>query len=236
MAIRITLFLVPIIVVGLVVASWLLGLWIAKSVGNARLRLEVQLDSFRRLRECDDDLSRLAAPFRHRPRGGAVLVYRVDKSQTEWRPDKLDALWSPRLANRVNPGRPKGNLRPQPWPDMVQITMPAVSGTAKEKTAQMEEIKKKISTTGAWNSASWPRSRSTKRRSNKPRPPAKPHGTCRLGTTTKKAESIPIPEQEKEKSPSGAACATRKGTNTEATRPPSSLQGKDKDGKESTYV
>ncbi len=143
------LLIVPIIVVGLVVASWLLGSWIAKSVRMPDYGWKFSLILFAVFASVTTIYRGWPPHFGIDLGGGAVLVYRVDKAQTEWRPDKMPALLEA-IIQTVNPGGQKEISVRSLGEDMVQITMPAVAGaTAKEKTAQMDEIKKKISTTGA---------------------------------------------------------------------------------------
>ena len=81
--------------------------------------------------------------------GGAILVYRVDPNAVEWRPEKLDSLVRA-ITDRVNPGGQKEISVRSLGDSMVQIIMPTISGaTAKDKQAQMDEIKRIISKTGA---------------------------------------------------------------------------------------
>jgi SecD/SecF fusion protein len=81
--------------------------------------------------------------------GGSILVYQVDKTKTEWRPEKMDSLLAS-ISRRVNPGGQKEISVKSLGTDMVEIIMPSVSGsTAEEKEAEAEEIRKIIRTTGA---------------------------------------------------------------------------------------
>jgi SecD/SecF fusion protein len=144
-----SILFVPLLLIGLVVVSWLLGLWIGKAVRMPDYGWKFGLIFFA-------ILASITAIWRNWPPhfgidlgGGAVLVYRVDQSQTEWRPEKLDLLIKA-INESVNPGGQKEISVRSLGQDMVQITMPAVAGaTAKEKQAQMEDIKNKISKQGA---------------------------------------------------------------------------------------
>ena len=81
--------------------------------------------------------------------GGSILVYKVDETKTEWRPEKMDSLLAS-ISKRVNPGGQKEISVRSLGSDMVEIVMPSVSGsTAKEKQAEADEIRKIIRTTGA---------------------------------------------------------------------------------------
>ena len=204
------LLLVPLIVAGLVVVSWLLGRWMAKSVRMPDYGWKFSLILFALFASVTTIYRGWPPHFGIDLGGGAVLVYRVDKSQTDWRPDKMDALIEA-ISQSVNPGGQKEISVRSLGQDMVQITMPAVAGaTAKEKTALMEEVKKHISTQARWSSALWPRAALTSQQSKPRRWHAKPPGKLRHDTTTTRAKSFPIPGPEEKKSRSGAAYATRK--------------------------
>ena len=143
------LLLVPLIAAGLVAVSWLLGVWIAKTVRMPDYGWKFSLILFAIFASVTTIYRGWPPHFGIDLGGGAVLVYRVDKSQTEWRPDKMDALIKS-IIDSVNPGGQKEINVVSLGQDMVQITMPAVAGaTAKEKQAQMEDVKKHIVTQGA---------------------------------------------------------------------------------------
>ncbi len=81
--------------------------------------------------------------------GGSILVYQVDETKTDWRPEKMDSLLAS-ISKRVNPGGQKEISVKSLGNDMVEIVMPSVSGSTKEeKQAEAEEIRKIIRTTGA---------------------------------------------------------------------------------------
>ena len=81
--------------------------------------------------------------------GGSILVYKVDETKTDWRPEKMDSLLAS-IGKRVNPGGQKEISVKSLGNDMVEIVMPSVSGSTKEeKQAEAEEIRKIIRTTGA---------------------------------------------------------------------------------------
>ena len=143
------LLLVPLIVAGLVAASWLLGRWMAKSVRMPDYGWKFGLILFALLASVTTIYLGWPPHFGIDLGGGAVLVYRVDKTKTEWHPDKLEPLLKA-IGQSVNPGGQKEINVISLGQDMVQITMPAVYGaTAKEKTAQMEKVKTDIVKQGA---------------------------------------------------------------------------------------
>ena len=81
--------------------------------------------------------------------GGSILVYKVDERKTDWQPEKMDQLLTA-VSKRVNPGGQKEIQVRRLGNDMVEIVMPAVSGsTEQEKRAEADEIRKIIRTTGA---------------------------------------------------------------------------------------
>ena len=78
-----------------------------------------------------------------------VMVYKVDKQKTVWRPEKMDSLVAA-ISKRVNPGGLKDIVVKSLGDDMVQIIMPSVTGsTAQEKAAKGEGIRKIIRASGA---------------------------------------------------------------------------------------
>ena len=80
--------------------------------------------------------------------GKWILVYKVDEKKSACRPDKMDLLISA-IAKRLNPESRKGISVRCLGTNMVEITMPKVTGsTAKETQANAERIRKIICATG----------------------------------------------------------------------------------------
>ena len=133
----------------LVVASGLLGNWLAKVLRAAGYGWKFAVILFSLL------ASLVVIIFGWPPRlgvdlgGGSILVFKVDETKTDWRPDKMDSLLAS-ISKRVNPGGQKEISVRSLGTDMVEIVMPSISGsTAKEKQAEADEIRKIIRTTGA---------------------------------------------------------------------------------------
>ncbi len=133
----------------LVVASGLLGNWLAKVLRTAGYGWKFAVILFSLL------ASLVVIIFGWPPRlgvdlgGGSILVFKVDETKTDWRPDKMDSLLVS-IGKRVNPGGQKEISVRSLGTDMVEIVMPSISGsTAKEKQAEADEIRKIIRTTGA---------------------------------------------------------------------------------------
>ena len=137
------------ILVGLVVAAWLLGLWSGKAVRMPDYGWKFSLIFFA-------IFASSVIIYRGWPPklgidlgGGAVLVYRVDPTKTSWDPSKMDTLVHA-ISDRVNPGGQKEVSVRSLGNDMVQIIMPAPSGAnEQQKKDLLEETKKIIRTTGA---------------------------------------------------------------------------------------
>jgi SecD/SecF fusion protein len=133
----------------LVLAAWLLGAWLAKAVRMTDYGWKFGCIFFA-------VFASMVIIYRGWPPklgidlgGGAILVYRVDPTATDWRPEKMDALVAA-ISERVNPGGQKEISTRSLGTDMVQIIMPTVSGaTSKDKQIQMDEIKNIIKRTGA---------------------------------------------------------------------------------------
>jgi SecD/SecF fusion protein len=144
-----SILFVPLLLIGLVVVSWLLGLWLGKAVRMPDYGWKFSLILFALL-------ASISAIWRNWPPhfgidlgGGAVLVYRVDQSKTVWHPDKMESLIKS-IIDSVNPGGQKEITVRSLGQDMVEITMPAVVGaTAEQKQAELEQVKRRISTQGA---------------------------------------------------------------------------------------
>ncbi len=78
-----------------------------------------------------------------------ILVYKVDEHKCVWRPEKMDSLVAV-ISHRINAHWWNGISVKGVGGNMVQIEMPSVNGgTALEKAAKAEEIRKVIRTTGA---------------------------------------------------------------------------------------
>jgi SecD/SecF fusion protein len=137
------------IIVGLMVASGLTGHWLAKILraGDYGTKFAVIVFAI---------LASIVVIIRGWPPhlgvdlgGGSILVYKVDEQKTVWRDDKMDALLTS-ISKRVNPGGQKEISVRSLGSDMVQITMPSISGSSeKDKQAEADEIRKIIRTTGA---------------------------------------------------------------------------------------
>ena len=137
------------ILVLLVVASVLIGRWLAKALRSVDYGWKFAVILFALL------ASVVVIVLGWPPRlgvdlgGGSILVYKVDESKTEWRAEKMDSLITS-ISKRVNPGGQKEIAIRRLGSNMVEIVMPSVSGSTKEeKRAESEQIKKIIRTTGA---------------------------------------------------------------------------------------
>ncbi len=136
-------------IVGLLLASWLLGAWLSKAVRMADYGWKFAVIFFALF-------AGIVVIYRGWPPklgidlgGGTILVYRVDTSKTDWQPDKMGPLVQA-IKDSINPGGQKEIDVRSLGNDMVQIVLPAPSGaTVEEKARQAEEIKKKIITQGA---------------------------------------------------------------------------------------
>jgi SecD/SecF fusion protein len=136
-------------VAALVLGAWLLGAWMGKAVRMPDYGWKFSLILFA-------VFSAIVVIYRGWPPklgidlgGGAILVYRVNPTATDWRPEKMDSLVAA-IGERVNPGGQKEISVRSLGTDMVQIIMPAVGGAdAEKKKAEMDEVKRIISKTGA---------------------------------------------------------------------------------------
>ena len=155
----------------------------------------------------------------------------------------MDALVAA-ITERVNPGGQKEISVRSLGTNMVQIIMPAVSGaTAKEKQAEMDEIKRIISKTGALEFRIVATTATTIAHRSRGGRPQSGLGEIRPAPTTTMPRSIPIPRRAKRKAPSGAASArqerqgSRKASGNPATAPATiQLSYKDKEGNEITHT
>ena len=146
--------------------------------------------------------------------GGSILVYKVDETKTEWRPEKMDSLMAS-IGKRVNPGGQKEISVQSLGNDMVEIVMPSVSGsTDKEKQVEAEEIRKIIRTTGALEF----RIVATKRDDESLIEKAKAERK-KFPVDSSQARHITDPKTGKSW-PSGAASAIKRSIRSRATRPP----------------
>lgn len=143
------LFVNSAILIGLVVASTLIGNWLARTwrVVDYGWKFGVILFAIM--------ASVVVVVLGWPPRlgvdlgGGSILVYKVDETKTVWRSEKMDDLLSS-ISKRVNPGGQKEISVKSLGTDMVEIVMPSVSGsTAEEKRAEADEIRRIIRKTGA---------------------------------------------------------------------------------------
>ncbi len=142
-------FVVTAIIVGLVVVSVLIGNWLAKALRMADYGLKFAIILFAMLASAVTVIRGWPPRLGVDLGGGSILVYKVDHTKTEWRPEKMDSLLTS-ISKRVNPGGQKEISVRSLGDDMVQITMPSVSGSTKEqKQAEADEIRKIIRTTGA---------------------------------------------------------------------------------------
>ena len=133
----------------LVVASGLIGHWLAKALRVADYGWKFGVILFAILASTVMVIRGWPPKLGVDLGGGSILVYKVDETKTEWRPEKMDSLVTS-ISKRVNPGGQKEISVQSLGNDMVEIVMPSVSGsTAKEKQAEAEEIRKIIRTTGA---------------------------------------------------------------------------------------
>ncbi len=137
------------IFIALLVASGLIGHWLAKTLRVAEYGVRFSIILFAML------ASAVVVYLGWPPRlgvdlgGGSILVYKVDETKTVWRPEKMDDLLVS-ISKRVNPGGQKEISVKRLGDDMVEIIMPSVSGsTAKEKQAEADEIRRIIRKTGA---------------------------------------------------------------------------------------
>ena len=96
--------------------------------------------------------------------GGSILVYKVDETKTDWRPEKMDSLLTS-ISKRVNPGGQKEISVRSLGNDMVEIVMPSVSGSTRagEAGRGRRNPQDHSHDRRPWNSASWPRSGTTNR-------------------------------------------------------------------------
>ncbi len=230
------LLLVPLIAVGLVVASWLIGRWLAKAVRMPDYGWKFSLILFALFASLTTIYRGWPPHFGIDLGGGAVLVYRVDKSQTEWRPDKMDALVTA-ISDTVDPSKQKEIRVVSLGQDMVQITMPAVAGaTAKEKTAQMEEIKRKISTTGALEFRIVATRRKNQTEIEQAAAARKAAWDLSPKFDNEKGRIFPDPSTGKTKIAEWCRVRDKEADKFRGDPAAIELTGKDKDGKEKTFV
>jgi SecD/SecF fusion protein len=78
-----------------------------------------------------------------------ILVYKVDEKKADWRPDRMDSLLAA-IRRRINPsGVPDITVQAR-GTNIVEIVMPFVRGSSPAVSqARIEEIRKRICTTGA---------------------------------------------------------------------------------------
>ncbi|MGO9112423.1 MAG: protein translocase subunit SecD [Thermoguttaceae bacterium] len=135
--------------IGLVVASSLVGQWLAKALRVADYGWKFGVILFAILASAVVVIRGWPPKLGVDLGGGSILVYKVDETKTVWRPEKMDSLLTS-ISKRVNPGGQKEISVKSLGNDMVEIVMPSVSGsTAKEKQAEADEIRNIIRKTGA---------------------------------------------------------------------------------------
>ena len=144
-----TAFLNTAIFIGLVLASGFIGHWLGKGLRVADYGWKFGVILFAILASTVVILRGWPPRLGIDLGGGSILVYKVDERLTDWRPDKMDALVIA-ISKRINPGGQKEMSVRSLGNNMVQITMPTVSGSTKEqKQAESEKVKTLIHTTGA---------------------------------------------------------------------------------------
>ena len=144
-----TAFINTALFIGIVIASSFIGHWLAKALRVAEYGWKFGVILFAILASAVIVIRGWPPKLGVDLGGGSILVYKVDETKTDWRPDKMDSLVTS-ISKRVNPGGQKEISVRSLGTDMVQIVMPSVSGsTAKDKQAEADEIRKIIRTTGA---------------------------------------------------------------------------------------
>ncbi len=144
-----TAFLNTAIFFGLVLASGFIGHWLGKGLRVADYGWKFGVILFAILASTVVIIRGWPPRLGIDLGGGSILVYKVDERLTDWRPEKMDALIIA-ISRRINPGGQKEMSVRSLGNNMVQITMPTVSGSTKEqKQAEAQKVKDLIHTTGA---------------------------------------------------------------------------------------
>ena len=94
------------IFIGLVVASGFIGHWLAKALRAADYGWKFGVILFAILASVVVIVRGWPPKLGVDLGGGSILVYKVDETKTEWRPEKMDSLLAS-ISKRVNPGGQK---------------------------------------------------------------------------------------------------------------------------------
>jgi SecD/SecF fusion protein len=142
-------FIVTAILAALIVGSSLIGHWLSKFLRVGDYGVKFGIIAFAILASTVIVIRGWPPLLGIDLGGGSILVYQVDHSKTEWDYSKMGPLIKS-ISERINPGGQKEISVVSLGSDMIQITMPSVSGsTAEQKQAEADEVKHTISTTGA---------------------------------------------------------------------------------------